>query len=266
MGSRFDVERKKLIAALRKLLAAEPEGKALTAFADILFEHVAGEDLVEYDPAALAAISRASLRILPPPRGADSSQGGGACRSRQPGPAAQRHRALHGQPPLHLRFRAGRAAGRRPSGAAGGASDPRGRAATRQARRCSFAPAGREPTSGCAARKLRARARAADPRCGGRRRARPVVEDAARRGAARHRRLARDARAPAHAPITDFRLDHPPLPEAVAGRDVAFLQWLEEDNFVFLGMREYSYTGAADWADRGSGGGKRPRPARAIPP
>ena len=40
----------------------------------------------------------------------------------------------------------------------------------------------------------------------------------------------------------------------------AFLQWLEEDNFVFLGMREYSYTGALDGRRR-SGGGKRPRPA-----
>ena len=41
-----------------KLLAGGPDGKSLSLFADILFERVAGEDLVEYEPAALAAIAR----------------------------------------------------------------------------------------------------------------------------------------------------------------------------------------------------------------
>ena len=34
------------------------EGKKLAAFADLLFDHAAGEDVVEYDAQALAAITR----------------------------------------------------------------------------------------------------------------------------------------------------------------------------------------------------------------
>ena len=59
--------------------------------------------------------------------------------------------------------------------------------------------------------------------------------------------------------ITDFRLDHPPLPATTVEETIAFLQWLDEGNFVFLGMREYSYGGRrrAGRAD----GGERPRTA-----
>ncbi len=58
MPNRFDDDRRKRIAALRKRLSGGPEGKTLAAFADILFGHAAGEDLVEYDAEALAGISR----------------------------------------------------------------------------------------------------------------------------------------------------------------------------------------------------------------
>ena len=46
--------------------------------------------------------------------------------------------------------------------------------------------------------------------------------------------------------INDFRVDHPALAEAVVAETIEFLQWLDEGNFVFLGMREYSYDGTLD--------------------
>ena len=58
MPNRFDAEKKKRIAALRKLLASARDGKKLAAFADLLFQNAAGEDVVEYDAPALAAITR----------------------------------------------------------------------------------------------------------------------------------------------------------------------------------------------------------------
>ena len=58
MTNRFEAEKKSRIAAAEKLLAGDPDGKTLAAFAELLFERGAGEDIVEYDPAALAAIAR----------------------------------------------------------------------------------------------------------------------------------------------------------------------------------------------------------------
>ncbi len=58
MPNRFDAEKKKRIAAARKLLASGRDGKKLAAFCDCLFEQGAGEDIVEYDAEALAAIAR----------------------------------------------------------------------------------------------------------------------------------------------------------------------------------------------------------------
>ena len=53
-------------------------------------------------------------------------------------------------------------------------------------------------------------------------------------------------RARLHSAITSLGLDHPPLSDKQLGETIAFLQWLDEGNFVFLGTREYSYAGAFD--------------------
>ena len=84
MPGRFEAEKKNRIAALAKLLAGEPDGKALAAFAEILFERVAGEDLVEYEPAALAAHGRDAFAFFRHRAGADRRPGG----RRSPSPIA----------------------------------------------------------------------------------------------------------------------------------------------------------------------------------
>ena len=43
--------------------------------------------------------------------------------------------------------------------------------------------------------------------------------------------------------ITDFRYQPLPLDKAEVVEAVAFLEWLRDDNFTFLGMREYKYSG-----------------------
>jgi glutamate dehydrogenase len=45
------------------------------------------------------------------------------------------------------------------------------------------------------------------------------------------------------AAIGEFRDHHPALPEAAIAETVAFLEWVEADNFVFLGTRDFSYAG-----------------------
>ncbi|MFT0892043.1 NAD-glutamate dehydrogenase [Pseudochelatococcus sp. G4_1912] len=42
--------------------------------------------------------------------------------------------------------------------------------------------------------------------------------------------------------LTSLRENPPPLPEATVSEAVAFLQWLADDNFTILGIREYRYT------------------------
>ncbi|MEJ1159791.1 NAD-glutamate dehydrogenase [Prosthecomicrobium sp. N25] len=44
--------------------------------------------------------------------------------------------------------------------------------------------------------------------------------------------------------IADFRTNPPPLPLDEADEAVQFLQWLRDDNFTFLGLREYVYRDA----------------------
>ena len=45
--------------------------------------------------------------------------------------------------------------------------------------------------------------------------------------------------------IEAFRADPPPLPPEEIDEAVAFLEWLLDGNFIFLGMREYDYVGGA---------------------
>ena len=75
MPGRFEAEKKKRIAALGKLLAGGPDGKSLSLFADILFERVAGEDLVEYEAAALAAVVQNAFEFFRHRAGSDRRQG-----------------------------------------------------------------------------------------------------------------------------------------------------------------------------------------------
>ena len=44
--------------------------------------------------------------------------------------------------------------------------------------------------------------------------------------------------------ITDYRYNPPPLKSETLDEAVSFLEWLRDDNFTFLGMREYRYGGA----------------------
>jgi hypothetical protein len=56
--NRFDEEKGKRIESVRNSLADMPDGESLAAFAGILFEHAAGEDLIEYETSTLAEVSR----------------------------------------------------------------------------------------------------------------------------------------------------------------------------------------------------------------
>jgi glutamate dehydrogenase len=52
-----------------------------------------------------------------------------------------------------------------------------------------------------------------------------------------------EMRARLRAAIEEFRSIRPPLPEAEIAEAIAFLEWLEDDNFIFLGVREYDFVG-----------------------
>lgn len=45
--------------------------------------------------------------------------------------------------------------------------------------------------------------------------------------------------------IADYRYTPPPLKKETVDEAVEFLEWLRDDNFTFLGMREYVYSGGA---------------------
>jgi glutamate dehydrogenase len=45
--------------------------------------------------------------------------------------------------------------------------------------------------------------------------------------------------------ISDFRYAPVPLDKDAVAEAIAFLEWLRDDNFTFLGMREFRYTGSA---------------------
>lgn len=50
--------------------------------------------------------------------------------------------------------------------------------------------------------------------------------------------------------IEDYRLAPPPLPAEAVAEAVEFLNWLTEDNFTFLGLRDYDVAMATGDADR----------------
>src|SRR5690606_30756345 len=44
--------------------------------------------------------------------------------------------------------------------------------------------------------------------------------------------------------IAEYRDNPPPLEPAAIEEAIAFLEWLRDDNFTFLGMREFLYVGS----------------------
>ena len=228
----------------------------------LLFERAAGEDSSNTSPPRSRrspATPSPSSAIAPEPTAVRVADIADADRA---GRVAHGDRAFHRQPPLHLRFGARRAAGARPRRFGWSCIRSSMSAATRPARRWSF----RDARSASRARAGSARAsctctcRSSATRRTGAALA-ESADGASRRGAARHRRLGRDARAAARArsptsASTIRRFRGRSLEETIA-----FLQWLDEGNFVFLGMREYSYAGTLDEPVERSGGGERPRPA-----
>ena len=64
MPNRFDEDRRQRIDAAKALISADPDSERLTHFAEVLFAHGAGEDIVRYDAETLAAIARDAFRFF----------------------------------------------------------------------------------------------------------------------------------------------------------------------------------------------------------
>ena len=62
-------------------------------------------------------------------------------------------------------------------------------------------------------------------------------------GARGGQRLEADAGAARPAPFPDFRYAPVPLDKDAVTEAIAFLEWLRDNNFTFLGMREFRYSG-----------------------
>ncbi len=241
MPSRFDEEKARRIADAVKIVATDPDGEMLSCFTELLFAHAAGEDIVEYGSDALAAISREAFAFF----------------RRRPEPSA---------------VRVGDIAG----------TDLKGRSHTA----IELSTANRPFIFDSVLGELQAlghmahlvvhpiieveRDEAGDvtaigPSSSGDRPRESfvhvhvvLIRDEATKaelvdkltGLLREVKLAtedwRAMRVKLHSAINDFSIDHPTLDEAVTDETIAFLQWLEEDNFVFLGMREFAYSGGPD--------------------
>ena len=52
-----------------------------------------------------------------------------------------------------------------------------------------------------------------------------------------------------HRAIADFERNPPPDAPETNAEAIAFLRWLSADNFIFLGVREYDYTGSGDTSE-----------------
>jgi glutamate dehydrogenase len=241
--NRFDAEKKKRIEAARKLLAGGRGGKKLEAFAELLFDHAAGEDVVEYDAEALAAITRGAYAFF---------------RRREKTPAVK------------------------VSDIAG--TDLRGRAHTAielstQNRPFIFdSVLGELQALGHPVRLvvhpiLTVERNAAgevesfgpgtqEPDAGSRRESFVHVHVPLIRDPAVQANLAADLtsllnnvrvatddwaamRSRIRGAMNDLSLDHPNIPREALDETIEFLEWLDEGNFVFLGMREYAYDESA---------------------
>jgi glutamate dehydrogenase len=241
--NRFDDDKQRRIAAAAAILSAEPGGERSATFCKLLFEQAAGEDIVGYEPATLATISRDAFNLFRcrnepiAVRAADVAETDVRGRPLTVIDLSTANRpfifdsvlgelqALGHAPRLvvHPIFEVRRnAVGEAEDFALAGSSVSEGR------QRESFIHIHvlrirDDAEKGELERDLRALL--AEVRL--------VTDD----WAAMRAKLA--------SAVDGFRSDHPQLPEAVVEETVAFLKWLEDDNFVFLGVRDYSY-GDAD--------------------
>ena len=244
MADRFDVAKKERIAAAAQILAREPEGEALATFCRLLFEHGAGEDLVEYEPAALAAICRdafAFFRRRAEPtavRVADLADADRRGRSLTAIELSATNRPFIFDTVLGELQSLGHAARLVVHPVVDVKRNAAGEAE-------SFASVGRELPGGHDRESFihihvpLIRDEAEKER----------LSDNLKRLLSEVRLVTDDwraMRARLREAIGGFRGDHPDLPQSLVDETVAFLEWLEEDNFVFLGTREYSYGGTAD--------------------
>jgi glutamate dehydrogenase len=239
--NRFDEEKDKRIDAAREILASDPDGEALVGFADILFKHAAGEDLIEYDADVLAGVSRdafaffrqrgepVAVRIAEVPatdlKGRSHSVINISTANRPfifdsvlgELQAAGHSVRLIVHPVLEVRRDA---AGEATSFAGAGATTVA--EATRESFIHIHVPPirepGREAELGEKLQSLLSEVRQA-------------TEDWAA------------MRARVREAIAEFRDRHPGLPDDAVAETVAFLEWVEADNFVFLGTRDFSYAG-----------------------
>ncbi len=244
MPNRFEAEKRKRIAAAGKLLAGDPEGKPLAAFSELLFERGAGEDIVQYDSAALAGIARdgfAFFRCRAEPTAVRVGDIAGADEHGRSHTAIELSTANR---PFIFDSLLGemQALGHSVRLVVHPIIDVRRDAfgtALEFSRPSQELPGGRQRESFVHVHV-------------------PLIRDEAAKALLVERlttlldevRLATDdwsaMRARLRGAITDFRVDHPALGEPVVEETIAFLQWLDEGNFVFLGMREYSYGGTLD--------------------
>ena len=71
----------------------------------------------------------------------------------------------------------------------------------------------------------------------------------ARRRPGRRAGLARDARPGRRESIAELKSNPPPLPVGEIAEAIQFLQWLTDDNFTFLGVRNYEFSAGEDSLD-----------------
>jgi len=237
--NRFDAEKKRRIAAARKRLSTEKDGKKLVAFADLLFEHAAGEDVVEYDAESLAAITRDAYAFFrrrektPAVKVADVAGTDARGRAHTSIELSTLNRpfifdSVLGElqalgHPVRLVVHPILNVERNGAGEV-----------------ASFGPGRRKPVAG-AQRESFVHVHV------------PLIRDPAGQTALaedlssllQEVRVATDDWAAMRARIrdamSDLSLDHPNIPREALDETIEFLQWLDEGNFVFLGMREYVY-------------------------
>ncbi len=244
MSNRFEAGKKTRIAAARELLAGEADGETLAAFADLLFERAAGEDIVEYEPAALAAVAREAFAFFRHRRDptavrvADIADADSAGRFHTAIELSTANRPFIFDSVLGELQALGHSVRLVVHPILDVLRDASGTV-------LEFSRPAREIAPGTT-RESFVHVHV------------PLIrEEAGKAGVAAQLttllgevRLATDdwaaMRVRLHAAVTQLGLDHPPLGASVLEETIAFLQWLDEGNFVFLGLREYSYAGTFD--------------------
>ncbi len=244
MPHRFDEEKRKRVEGVERVVAADPDGQELARFAALLFAHAAGEDLVEYDVATLAAITRDAFVFF----------------SRRSEPTAVRIAEVdaidaRGRPHTIIEL----STANRPFifDSVVGELQALGHTV-----RFVVHPIIQVERNG-AGEAVSFGGPHPDGAQSGQRESFvhvhvPLIRDESERAALTKQltsllnevRLVTDdwraMRVRLHSAINEFSISHQHLSDAVTDETIAFLQWLEDDNFVFLGMREYAYSGDAD--------------------